>query len=264
MPGSLAEIVENKKSELSERMRRRDLDAFRPNLKKANHEFASSLSQPGVNLICELKPKSPSAGVLREQVNVDEIINCYSRHAKAISVLTDAKYFGGSLQLLSSVHSKSSLPTLCKDFVLTPYQCFEAREAGASAVLLIVKILSDAQLRSLYECITGLGMDAVVEVQTAAEVQRALRIKPAIMMINNRDLGTFQMDLGTTERLAALIPSGTILISASGILSPADIEKLLPYCSNFLIGSALMQSDNMDALLSEFVSLQAKAGAVSS
>ncbi|MFN8551912.1 MAG: indole-3-glycerol phosphate synthase TrpC [Candidatus Obscuribacterales bacterium] len=263
MPGSLAEIVENKKSELSERMRRRELDSFRLRVAKANHEFAAALNQPGVNLICELKPKSPSAGVLREQVDVDEIINCYSRHARAISVLTDAKYFGGSLELLSSVNSKSQLPTLCKDFVITPYQCFEAREAGASAVLLIVKILSDAQLRSLYECITSLGMDAVVEVQTAEEVQRALRVKPTIMMINNRDLGTFQMDLGTTERLAASIPAGTILISASGILARADIERLLPYCSNFLIGSALMKSENMDALLSEFVSLQPKAGVVS-
>jgi indole-3-glycerol phosphate synthase/phosphoribosylanthranilate isomerase len=262
MPGSLVEIVENKKSELSERMRSRDLESFRHSIGKANHQFATALSQPGVNLICELKPKSPSAGVLRGEVNVDEIIAVYNRHAKAISVLTDAKYFGGSLDLLTNVSAKSNLPTLCKDFIITPYQCFEARETGAAAVLLIVKILTDAQLRSLYECITSLGMDAVVEVQTVEEVERALRIKPRIMMINNRDLGTFQMDLGTTERLAALVPAATILISASGVLVRADIERLLPYCSNFLIGSALMKSDNMDALLAEFTSLStpAKAG----
>ncbi|HEY9731587.1 MAG TPA: indole-3-glycerol phosphate synthase TrpC [Drouetiella sp.] len=262
MPGSLVEIVENKKSELSERMRSRDLESFRHSVSKDDHRFAAALSRPGVNLICELKPKSPSAGVLRGEVNVDEIIAAYNRHASAISVLTDAKYFGGSLELLETVNAKSSLPTLCKDFVITPYQCFEAREVGAAAVLLIVKILTDAQLRSLYECITLLGMDAVVEVQTVAEVERALRVKPGIMMINNRDLSTFEMDLGTTERLAELVPADTILISASGVLARSDIERLLPYCSNFLIGSALMKSENMDALLAEFTSLQAPAKAV--
>lgn len=261
MPGSLAEIVENKKSELTERMQKRDLESFRSSVGKANHEFAKALSADGVNLICELKPKSPSAGVLRGAVNVDEIIHSYDRYAKAISVLTDAKYFGGSLELLSEVTSKSKLPTLCKDFIIAPYQCFEARESGAKAVLLIVKILTDTQLRTLYECIASLGMDAVVEVQTAEEIERALRINPRIMMINNRDLGTFQMDLGTTERLAGLIPAETTLISASGVLAKADIERLLPFCSNFLIGSALMKSDNMDALMADFVSLQAPAKA---
>ncbi len=261
MPGSLAEIVDNKKSELALRMQKRDLESFRTTVAKADHEFANALSANGVNLICELKPKSPSAGVLRGAVNVDEIIQSYDRYAKAISVLTDAKYFGGSLDLLSEVTQKSKLPTLCKDFIIAPYQCYEAREAGAKAVLLIVKILTDIQLRTLYECIASLGMDAVVEVQTAEEIERALCINPSIMMINNRDLGTFEMDLGTTERLAGLIPAETILISASGVLAKADIERLLPFCSNFLIGSALMKSDNMDALMAEFVSLQAPARA---
>ncbi len=261
MPGSLAEIVQNKKIELSERMKKRTLASFSSSMQDANHEFADALLQPGVNLICELKPKSPSAGVLRGSVNVDEIISSYNRFAKAISVLTDQKYFGGSLELLAEVNGKSLLPTLCKDFVLDPYQCFEAREAGAKAVLLIVKILSDDLLRMLHDCIESLGMDAVVEVQTAEEVERALRVNPRIILINNRDLGTFQMDLGTTERLAELIPAGTILISASGILAKSDLERLLPFCSNFLIGSALMKSDNMDALMAEFVGLQARAAA---
>jgi indole-3-glycerol phosphate synthase len=261
MPGSLAEIVQNKKLEVGERMKKRTLESFSSSIQNANHELADALLQPGVNLICELKPKSPSAGVLRGSVNVDEIISSYNRFARAISVLTDQKYFGGSLELLVEVNQKSTLPTLCKDFVLEPYQCFEARESGAKAVLLIVKILTDNQLRILYECIESLGMDAVVEVQTVAEVERALRLNPRILLINNRDLGTFQMDLGTTERLAKLIPSGTILISASGILAKDDLEQLLPFCSNFLIGSALMKSDNMDALLAEFVSLQTRATA---
>lgn len=262
MPGSLVDIVENKKTELSSRMRTRDLESFRHKVRKANFEFSSALRQSGVNLICELKPKSPSAGVLRSNVNVDDIIACYNRHARAISVLTDEKYFGGSLELLSEVVGKSHLPVLCKDFILTPYQCYEAREAGAAAVLLIVKILSDAQLRSLYECIKALGMDAVVEVQTPDEVERAKRVSPKIVMVNNRDLSTFEMDLGTTERLAGSIGRDTILISASGVLERSDIERLLPFCSNFLIGSALMKSDNMDGLLAEFVSLQAPARAV--
>jgi indole-3-glycerol phosphate synthase/phosphoribosylanthranilate isomerase len=257
MPGSLTEIVVNKKLELNLRKQKCKLATFQSSLLNADHEFVKALGQPGVNLICELKPKSPSAGVLRGAVNVDEIISSYNRFAKAISVLTDQKYFGGSLELLADVNQKSSLPTLCKDFIFDPYQCYEARKFGAKAVLLIVKILDDRQLLELYQCIESLGMDAVVEVQTADEVKRALALCPRIVMINNRDLGTFQMDLGTTERLAGSIPSDTILISASGILAKNDLERLLPYCSNFLIGSALMKSDNMDALMAELVGLQA-------
>lgn len=256
MPSSLAEIVDNKKSEISERIKARHFEALQSNVIKGSHEFSRALRRPAVNLICELKPKSPSAGVLRGEVNVDEIVATYDRYASAISVLTDEKYFGGSLNLLTHVASNSKLPTLCKDFIIDTYQCYEAREAGAQAVLLIVKILTDVQLHTLYQCITELGMDAVVEVQTAEELNRAEQLKPDIVMINNRDLGTFEMDLGTTERLAGSVPSDTILISASGVLERSDLVRLLPYCSNFLIGSALMKSDNMDKLLAEFVSLQ--------
>ncbi|HEY9676820.1 MAG TPA: indole-3-glycerol phosphate synthase TrpC [Drouetiella sp.] len=259
MPTKLDEIVENKKLEVAARIQSRSLDSFRDKVVNANHEFAAALRQPGVNLICEVKPKSPSAGVLRGAVNVDDILKSYNKHARAVSVLTDEKYFGGSLELLAEISEKSQLPTLCKDFVIDVYQCYEARECGAKAVLLIVKILNDEQLQTLYACIQNLGMDAIVEVQTEDEMQRALSIKPSIIMINNRNLSTFEMDLGTTERLAARVPSDTILISASGILEKSDMERLLPVCSNFLIGSALMKSDNMEELMAELANMSVPA-----
>lgn len=251
MPSSLTEIVENKRQELAERIKKRPIALLQQQAQPANFDFYAALSEPGINLICELKPKSPSAGVLRGAVDLDDIVQSYNRFARAISVLTDAKYFGGSLELLHDVSAKSPLPTLCKDFVIDAYQCFEARLYGAKAVLLIVKILQDDELATLYETAQSLGLDAIVEVQTEDEMRRAINLNPRLVMVNNRNLETFKIDLSTTERLAPMVPSGTMLISASGILGRGDVERLLPHCPNFLIGSALMQSDNIDNLLAE-------------
>ena len=265
MPSSLTEIVEHKRHELSLRMKSRPLSSFEADIQLGSSTFTATWSagdppapkisdssaSSSVNLICELKPKSPSAGILRADVNVDEIISIYSRFAKAISVLTDQKYFGGSIELLAQVSAQSSLPTLCKDFIVDPYQCFEARLAGAQAVLLIVKILSDGELESLYSAIKQLGMVAVVEIQNEQELSRALNLKPEVVLINNRNLDTFVIDLKTTELLSPMIPSGTTIISASGIAAKKDIASLLPFCNSFLIGSALMQSQDIAGFLNE-------------
>jgi indole-3-glycerol phosphate synthase len=173
-------------------------------------------------------------------------------------VLADERYFGGSIDLLRTVSRISTVPTLCKDFVVDPYQCFEARDAGATAILLIVKILSDRLLRDLHEAARKLGLTAVVEVQTEEELRRAVHIDPSVILINNRNLDTFVISLETTEKLALQVPDGPIVISASGINAAADIAKLLPFSTTFLIGSALMQSQNMEALLSELVSADLK------
>ncbi|MBS1993274.1 MAG: indole-3-glycerol-phosphate synthase [Cyanobacteria bacterium SZAS LIN-3] len=252
MPSKLAEIVSNKELEVQAR-RNGKVDELRAAAFKtpASGAFLAALQKPGTNLICELKPKSPSAGVLKADFKLDAILPHYIARAEAISVLTDEKYFGGSLALLSEVSSKCTLPTLCKDFIIDPLQIYEARLAGAQAVLLIVKILSDELMQKLYSEITDLGMTAVVEVQNDEELRRALKLSPQLILINNRNLDTFEISLATTTNLAPQIPANIVTISASGISNRGEIDSLLPLCHNFLIGSSLMAADNLTAKLAE-------------
>jgi indole-3-glycerol phosphate synthase/phosphoribosylanthranilate isomerase len=252
MPAILNEIVENKRRELVVRKTERGPEFLQRSQTPGNNGFASVLQGTSkVRMICEYKPKSPSAGTLNAAPDLKQILEAYNKVASAISVLTDEKYFGGSLNLLKEVSERSPLPTLCKDFVVDSFQCLEAREAGAQAVLLIVKILNDQELASLHQTITGLGMTPVVEVQTEKELERALNLQPQVILINNRNLETFEIDFETTKKLAPKIPSSCIKISASGISEKSDIERLLPYCSNFLIGSSLMSAGNIAYKLEE-------------
>lgn len=251
MPGILDEIVENKRAEIAKRKTLHSRSALTANLQTGDGSFLSALSSPGLKLITEVKPSSPSAGILREHVNIDEVLSSYNRYACAISVLTDKKYFNGSLELLGQIAKQSPHPVLCKDFIIDTYQVYEAREFGAQAVLLIAKILSDDQLQDLHRVTTELKMTAVVEVQTEDELSRALAVSPQVLLINNRNLTTFEIDLETTRRLTPLIPPSAIAVSASGIQTRQDINTLLTCCTRFLIGSTLMQSSDIDAKLRE-------------
>ena len=172
----LEEIVENKKFEVEQRKKSCSASdvASRALARPASKLFLKAINQcDKLNLIAEIKPKSPSAGVLRSEVSLDDVLAAYDAYASAISVLTDEKYFGGSFSLLEQVSQQSKLPTLCKDFIIDPHQCYEARLAGAQALLLIVKILQPEQLAHLHEIAEELGMSAVVEVQTEAEMAMA-------------------------------------------------------------------------------------------
>jgi indole-3-glycerol phosphate synthase / phosphoribosylanthranilate isomerase len=247
----LDEIVAHKCTELAARKELTPLTTVQSQAKPCTTSFTTALAGTGINLIAEIKPKSPSAGSLTADFNTDRIIEIYNKHAAAISVLADQRYFGGSIDLLRDVSAKSRCPVLCKEFVIDPYQVFEARAAGASAVLLIVKILSDELLANLKELIESLGMTAVIEVQSENETERALPINPSVILVNNRDLTTFVIDLNTTAALAKLLPASAILVAASGIETRKDIEQLLPYTRNFLIGSSLMRSANPEQLMKE-------------
>ncbi|HEY9713662.1 MAG TPA: indole-3-glycerol phosphate synthase TrpC [Chroococcales cyanobacterium] len=259
MPPSLAEIVDNKRLEVAA------LKAALPEwasqtAPNGDGRFLRSLQPEKINLICELKPRSPSLGHLKEASNLAETVAAYRKHADCLSVLTDNKYFGGSMALLKEMSRSLALPLLCKDFIVDRLQCLQARHHGADAVLLIVKILNDEELSVLHESITDLGMNAVVEIQNERELERALAVNPQILLINNRDLSTFEIDFATSERLAPRIPSGPVVISASGISSRAEIQRLLPYAHNFLIGSALMLSDNLEQLLQELKAAPSEDG----
>jgi len=251
MKSVLREIVEHKRGEVVERQSARPLASFEKSVKPADGNFLKAFSRKDcANIIAEVKPRSPSMGESKS-FDVADLLATYSKHARAISVLTDEKYFGGSLSLLAEVKQQTHLPVLCKDFIVTRYQVFEARDAGADAILLIVKALGDDELQELYSDCVKLGMTAVVEVQNEDEIERALKLSPELILVNNRDLDSLDMDMSTCERLMPLIPSTVVKVVASGIESADDMRKLAHLSNNFLIGSSLMKSGNVDEKLSE-------------
>jgi indole-3-glycerol phosphate synthase / phosphoribosylanthranilate isomerase len=254
MPAILVEIVANKKEELKIRKTNAPLSVIKSAATAGDGSFAAALKGSSLKLICELKPKSPSAGVLQASPDIGKILAHYNKYASAISVLTDEKYFGGSLHLLTEVANQSPHPVLCKDFIIDTYQCFEARQAGAQAVLLIVKILEDDIMSELHETTIALGMTPVVEVQCQSELDRALKLRPEVILINNRNLETFDIQFQTTLELAPQIPDNIIRIAASGVSEKSDIERLLHCCSNFLVGSSLMSAPDLGGKLEELAS----------
>jgi len=209
---------------------------FYDNLKKHLDEtpyeryglFKMGISRPGqINLIAEIKKASPSKGILREDFNVDALAQIYQDcGAAAISVLTEEDYFLGKTAYLKQVSEKFSTPTLMKDFIIDEGQIYEGRYCGASAVLLIVAALTDAQMKYLLAVGAKLDVDCLVEVHGTDELDRALMCGAEIIGINNRDLHTFQVDLGTSEKLIPRIPKGKVIVAESGISTHAEVERL--------------------------------------
>lgn len=216
------------------------------------NEFLSALTSNSLNIIGEIKPSSPSAGKLLKDGQLDAILEVYKRQCAAISVLTDEKFFGGSFELLSYVKQKTGLPVLCKDFIVSEKQITLAKQHGADAVLLIAKILTEAELISLFEESKRQALVAVVEVNNQSDIAKVNSIEAEIVLINNRDLDTMQIDLETTARLATALKPDAIIISASGIKSRNDIQNLSNTTRNFLIGTSLMQSPSLENQLKEF------------
>jgi indole-3-glycerol phosphate synthase/phosphoribosylanthranilate isomerase len=248
----LDEIVAHKRQELGARKQLRTLEQLKAATMLCAKRFHNALkTSDGINLIAEIKPKSPSGGDLSPALDLASVLSAYDRYAAAISVLTDRKYFGGDIETLQAVASKVNKPVLCKEFIIDPYQIYEACNVGAAAVLLIVKILDDDTLAALKSLADQLHMDSVIEIQSADELQRALKVKPEIVLINNRNLATFEISLETTEQLSPLVPAGITVIAASGIDRRADIDRLLPFTNNFLVGSALMRAENIEEKLKE-------------
>jgi len=217
-------------------------------------DFRRALAQPGVAIIAEIKGASPSEGAIRETFDPIALAHAYEAGgAAALSVLTDAPYFHGSWAHLDAVARASRLPVLCKEFIIDAYQIDEARAAGASAVLLIVAILQQRQLRDYLTYARDRGLAALVEVHTAEEVATALEAGADIIGINNRDLHTFQVDLDTTLRLRPLLPAGILTVSESGIATPQDIARLRLHVDAVLVGTALMRSPDPAAAVRTLV-----------
>lgn len=244
-------IVAHKREEIAARKQAKPLGSFISEVRATeSHSLEKAIQQSKTATPCilEVKPASPSAGVLTEKLDLEPLLKLYAQYGVAISVLTDEKYFGGNLELLRTISEQVALPTLCKDFIIDPYQVYEARQAGAKAVLIIVKSLTDPQLAELNQLVLRLGMTPFIEVQDEAEIERALVVQPSILLINNRNLQTLEIDLKTTERLSPKIPKGILRISASGVQNREDLLRLRAHCDGFLIGSALMREPSPEAL----------------
>ena len=253
----LDEIVAHKRQELGQRRRdvpRSELER-RSAARPAPRDFARALTpRPGgVRLLAEVKKASPSRGVLAEHFDPLALAQVYAEHgAAALSVLTDEKYFQGSLDFLSAIRDRVEVPILRKDFTLDEYQVWEARAAGADAVLLIVSILDGARLSDLRQAATGLGLAALVEAHTASEIDVALTAGARIVGINNRDLKTFETRIETSLELLPLIPPGCLAVSESGFFTAADVRAVAAAGAHaVLVGEALVRATDVAAKVRE-------------
>ncbi len=220
--------------------------------------FAAKLRQTsadGTAIIAEVKKGSPSKGIIRADFDPVAIAKSYEAGgASCLSVLTDVSYFHGSLDYLQQIRSVVGLPLLRKDFIVDPYQVFQARVAGADAILLIASALDDQQLLELAQLARELQLDTLLEVHDAAELERALPLPVDLIGINNRNLQTFVTDLAVSEQLAPQIPAAQLAVAESGIHSRVDIERLQQAGAGaFLIGESLMREDDIEGKLRELL-----------
>ncbi|MBF0498279.1 MAG: anthranilate phosphoribosyltransferase, partial [Deltaproteobacteria bacterium] len=240
----LAVITADKCREVQKRMTDYPLPGLMQEVSRATRDFAGALRQEGLAVIGELKRRSPSMGDIYQGTFDPPALAglLVDGGAQAISVLTDEKYFGGQLSFLAQVAQTAPAPLLRKDFIFTEYQVIEARRHGADAVLLMASLLDAAKIDRLLAVARDLGMEAIVEVHDAAELGRVLTTSAEIIGINNRNLKTLEVDLNTTANLIGLIPPGKIIVSESGIKSPADVRRLPRRVKAILVGTALMSN----------------------
>lgn len=250
MSDVLARILRVKAEEIAQAQRVKDLAAVRREAEAAGpvRDFVGALrtritaGTPAV--IAEIKKASPSKGVLREHFDVPSIARSYAEHGAAcLSVLTDRQFFQGAPEFLVQARAACVLPALRKDFIVDPYQVYEARAMGADCILLIVAALDDVRMRELEAMALALGMAVLVEVHDRAELDRALALSTPLLGINNRDLRTFETRLETTIGLLAHIPASRLVVTESGILTAQDVQRMRGHgVGAFLVGEAFMRA----------------------
>ncbi len=262
-PTVLKRIVARKLEEIAERQQHTTIDDLKLKIKAnrsgpmAPRGFAKAmqtkLDQGLPAVIAEAKKASPSKGVIREDFNPAQIAASYQAGGAAcMSVLTDADFFQGHEDYLRQARAACNLPVIRKDFIVDPYQVYEARAIGADCILLIVACLEDQQMQDLAQLAEGLGMDVLVESHDAEELVRALKLSTPLVGINNRNLHTFDLTLQTTFDLLALMPEDRIVITESGIHTPADVVLMQNQNVNaFLVGESFMRASDPGAKLAE-------------
>ena len=259
MSDILNKIIAVKRQEVAEAIGRKPLAAMRQDAESRvnTRDFVGALrakiaaGKPAV--IAEIKKASPSKGVLRADFIPADIAQSYAEFGAAcLSVLTDQQFFQGSIDYLKQARASCSLPVLRKDFIIDAYQVYESRVMGADCILLIAACLDDAQMKAFEALAMSLDMAVLVEVHDETELARALKLKTPLIGINNRNLNTFEVSLDVTLSLMSQVPAERLLVTESGIMSPADVKRLRDARINaFLVGEAFMRADEPGEALAE-------------
>lgn len=243
----LNKIVQDKAVWLEARKAQQPLASFQNDVTPASRSFYDALQGARTVFILECKKASPSKGIIRADFDPATIAGVYRHYASAVSVLTDEKYFHGSFDFLPIVSAAITQPVLCKDFIIDPYQIYLARYYQGDAILLMLSVLDDAQYRQLAAVAHSLNMGVLTEVSNEEELERAIALEAKVVGINNRDLRDLSIDLNRTRQLAPRLSHGVTVISESGINSYAQVRELSHFANGFLIGSALMSEDDLNA-----------------
>lgn len=243
----LAKIVADKAIWVEARKQQQPLDTFQQDVQLSTRHFYDALQGARTVFILECKKASPSKGVIRDDFDPARIADVYKHYASAISVLTDEKYFQGSFDFLPLVSQVAPQPILCKDFIIDPYQIYLARRYQADACLLMLSVLDDEQYRQLAAVAHSLKMGVLTEVSNEEELERAIALGAKVVGINNRDLRDLSIDLNRTRQLAPKLGHGVTVISESGINTYGQVRELSHFANGFLIGSALMAYDDLNA-----------------
>ena len=243
----LKRLPEHKKRISEEEMTRLAIESHR-----VSHSFYDALAKDGLSIISEFKKASPSHGNMNNKITLEERIKQYGESADAISCLTEEDHFKGSTEYLKQIRQMTDLPIIRKDFIIDPYQVYEAKVIGADAVLLIAAILDDSRFKELYDLAYSLGLDVLCEVHNEEELSSALDAGCDLLGINNRNLKTFEVNLSVTERLASQVPDGCVLVSESGIRNNGDMKIVRKHGADaVLIGETLMRSGDIGRSLRE-------------
>jgi indole-3-glycerol phosphate synthase len=258
MSDILKKIVAVKHEEVALSLRKKSLEAVRADAESRvlTRDFVGAIrhkiEQGQAAVIAEIKKASPSKGVLRADFMPADIAQSYAEHGAAcLSVLTDMQFFQGSADYLKQARASCDLPVLRKDFMVDPYQVYEARVMGADCILLIAACLDDAQMKDMEAVARSLDMAVLVEVHDAEELGRALKLKTPLVGINNRNLRTFEVTLDTTLGMMKGVPADRILVTESGILNSADVQKMRDaHVNAFLVGEAFMRAPDPGQALS--------------
>lgn len=241
----LGKIVQDKLKWIAARKEAQPLSAFQAELTPSDRDFTNALKGKTA-FILECKKASPSKGLIRADFSPAKIAKTYGNYASAISVLTDEKYFQGDFAFLPQVRNEVSVPVLCKDFIVDPYQIYLARHHQADAVLLMLSVLNDEQYAELATVAKSLNMGILTEAISEEEIQRAIALGAEVIGINNRDLRDLKIDLNRTKTLAPLVPKDRVVICESGIYNHAQVKELSHFANGFLVGSSLMEEDDLD------------------
>ncbi|MFP2237522.1 bifunctional indole-3-glycerol-phosphate synthase TrpC/phosphoribosylanthranilate isomerase TrpF [Pseudescherichia vulneris] len=243
----LAKIVADKRIWVEARKEQQPLASFQNEVQPSTRHFYDALQGARTAFILECKKASPSKGVIRDDFDPARIAGVYKHYASAISVLTDEKYFQGSFDFLPIVSQIAPQPILCKDFIVDPYQLYLARHYQADACLLMLSVLDDDEYRQLSAVAHSLSMGVLTEVSNEEELERAIALEAKVVGINNRDLRDLSIDLNRTRELAPRLGAGVTVISESGINTYGQVRELSHFANGFLIGSALMSHDDLNA-----------------